>query len=1781
MAAAVQCGDFAAAEAAGAAAPANLALPRGCLSGLQPISEGAQASVYAAQLAPARLVATTEGSSSGLKAAEAQGSLAVAVKKPRIRETADLERFRREVALLAQLRHPHIVRLLGARLLPPDYLAVLALEHTNAAAELHSAGWRPRWPAVLSLGAQLAAAVAHIHAAGYVHRDIKPANLLLDEQRSTARLADLGLAAPAEELASGGVAHAKPTGGFHKQHMVGTLEYMAPEVLLGAPGSFASDVFALAVTLNELATGIAPYSDCTRDNPLAHTVLEMGYGRQELAAAVAAEGLRPTLHPGTPPALAALLQACWERQPEARPAAAAVAEQLAAVAAEAAAAEAAASPAGASPPAVPTPALAAGRLLPSPQRPLWHGGVAEAGDEEMVDAAEADCAGGSPSSSCAAGLGGGSPTAVASPASSSPSSSATGSLPCWLAGSPQQQQLGAAQQRTEKQPTPQQQRQELAVGQFLTPGRRDAMEDAVVVLHDVCAAAGAPGCTAVGVFDGHRGAAAADYLTAHMQRHLAQRLGSSDSAPAALAGALADADAAFRAEQDAAWAARLARMGAAAAGPCPAPGATATLLLLYPAGQGGEQMLAVANLGDSRAVLCREGQAVPLTRDHTADCPAERARVAAEGGACSVRAGSWRVGDAGLQVTRSIGDADLKAQGVSAEAETAELALQPGDAFVVVATDGLWDRVSNEEAVALVQDTVKHPGMCAQRLAVEALARGGGDNVAVVVMFLPGHGTTAERVYHAGQLKYHGTGAAKRSAGPGMSADELRDTAPAASRRATGRSRPLRVLAQREAHAHGFASNILTMQAPLLEQFGGSWEAEKARAEARELQLMLDEVNRSLAVEREAKKAAEKDRALVQIVLDAKQRLADAMREEAAAAAKALAAERAISAETQELQDKLSELNRSLMSEREARAAVESEKRLVLIELEAKQARLADMMTAAQRQAEEAVAIREEANGRYSELMEQLHAERDARAALEKQMDEAATQLAAANNRYQEALVLLHSERSKAATLERDASEAKSMLATANIRYAELTDRLDEEKKRAALLEREKEDAARERADANARVQALLAELQAERANSAGLEHQAEEARRLLDDAKSRYQMVQERLVAEGRTTEELERERGAAAAQLAEAKARINEVLDQLSAERSQTAALKAQAAEAAQQLAEANSRYRTALEQLQAERARADALQAERDAVVAELAEARSRYSWALAELEAERARSSMLEARADEAAAELAGVKERYREVLEKLEAELDHSASLEEQVQTAAAQLAEANARYNQLQAERDSHGGMVQRHIDDAAVELADANTRYQQLKQQLQDEQVQRALLQRQADEVSASARAERVEAQARYQELLAQLTAERDQREALQNELAAAQEELASSYLEVEHLQEELRSTNATVKSLFADVHSIKNKVFQERQERAAAAAAPPSVPSVLQSLDHATLTSLHAGEMELEQLLAAAHDELLAAAELEAAELAAAQDKLWHLQERYGVLEHQAAVAQAAVAERESQVADLQRQLQVAQAAASEAAGNDAKLKRQAQTVAELAAAKSKLVTTESRLAKLQDRHAALQKQYQEAQRTAAEWEAAGVRRQEQTEAELEETRERLAAAEALSAETAELRSKLRKAQEATSNEKQLRLALEQQRVALEQQRHAMEQQLAAADSARRQAEAALEAARKEAAAAAAAARAAQPDLPGLAPKPILPKALQAFAKFVGAEDPSAHSQHATASMDGSDSEAESDTEGGAEGASVGTPLGATAALRGAKSFSRRRKSKGKLRALGDEEQ
>jgi serine/threonine protein phosphatase PrpC len=55
---------------------------------------------------------------------------------------------------------------------------------------------------------------------------------------------------------------------------------------------------------------------------------------------------------------------------------------------------------------------------------------------------------------------------------------------------------------------------------------------------------------------------------------------------------------------------------------------------------------------------------------------------------------------------------------------------------LILASDGLWEVLSQEEAVGLVADTVKDPDMCAKRLATEAMTRGSRDNITALVAFL-------------------------------------------------------------------------------------------------------------------------------------------------------------------------------------------------------------------------------------------------------------------------------------------------------------------------------------------------------------------------------------------------------------------------------------------------------------------------------------------------------------------------------------------------------------------------------------------------------------------------------------------------------------------------------------------------------------------------------------------------------------------------------------------------------------------------------------------------------------------------------------------------------------------------------------------------------------------------------------------------------------------------------------------------------------------------------------
>mmetsp|Transcript_40591 Transcript_40591/g.93193 ORF Transcript_40591/g.93193 Transcript_40591/m.93193 type:complete len:157 (-) Transcript_40591:365-835(-) len=151
-------------------------------------------------------------------------------------------------------------------------------------------------------------------------------------------------------------------------------------------------------------------------------------------------------------------------------------------------------------------------------------------------------------------------------------------------------------------------------------------------------------------------------------------------------------------------------------------------------GGGGARRLLVANLGDSRAALVRrDGNGAALSDDHKPNRPDERARVQAAGGRV-LFAGCWRVqGD--LAVSRAFGDVHLKKFGVSAQPELKSYTIGAQDAWLLLASDGLWD-VVDEQMCGNACARARDPLDAARTLCDLASTRGSMDNITVLVVAL-------------------------------------------------------------------------------------------------------------------------------------------------------------------------------------------------------------------------------------------------------------------------------------------------------------------------------------------------------------------------------------------------------------------------------------------------------------------------------------------------------------------------------------------------------------------------------------------------------------------------------------------------------------------------------------------------------------------------------------------------------------------------------------------------------------------------------------------------------------------------------------------------------------------------------------------------------------------------------------------------------------------------------------------------------------------------------------
>eukprot|EP00331_Platyophrya_macrostoma_P000435 CAMPEP_0176405332 /NCGR_PEP_ID=MMETSP0127-20121128/277_1 /TAXON_ID=938130 /ORGANISM="Platyophrya macrostoma, Strain WH" /LENGTH=297 /DNA_ID=CAMNT_0017784375 /DNA_START=57 /DNA_END=950 /DNA_ORIENTATION=- len=230
----------------------------------------------------------------------------------------------------------------------------------------------------------------------------------------------------------------------------------------------------------------------------------------------------------------------------------------------------------------------------------------------------------------------------------------------------------------------------------------------------------------LGVFDGHNGYLVAKYCGAHISDTLVSTPAfHAKDYPTAFTEAFRQLDASIFESPE------LKHEG----------GCTAVTALVA------QRRIICANIGDSRAVLCRGGMAVPLSSDHKPTIPSEVARIEAAG--YSVQ--NNRVSGT-LALSRAVGDFEFKdqahlpwdQQAITACPDVTVTDIQDNDEFIVLACDGVWDVISNQDCCDFIRQALRdHQGdvglVCEQLLdrCIAPTAPGlGCDNMTVVIATL-------------------------------------------------------------------------------------------------------------------------------------------------------------------------------------------------------------------------------------------------------------------------------------------------------------------------------------------------------------------------------------------------------------------------------------------------------------------------------------------------------------------------------------------------------------------------------------------------------------------------------------------------------------------------------------------------------------------------------------------------------------------------------------------------------------------------------------------------------------------------------------------------------------------------------------------------------------------------------------------------------------------------------------------------------------------------------------
>ncbi|XP_031750017.1 mitogen-activated protein kinase kinase kinase 1 isoform X2 [Xenopus tropicalis] len=210
-----------------------------------------------------------------------------------------VEALREEIRMMSHLSHPNIIRMLGATCEKSNYNLFIEWMAGGSVALLLSKYGAFKELVIINYAEQLLRGLSYLHENQIIHRDIKGANLLIDSTGQRLRIADFGAAA---RLASKGTG----AGEFQGQ-LLGTIAFMAPEVLRGQQYGRSCDVWSLGCSIIEMACAKPPWNAEKHSNHLA------------LIFKIASATTAPTIPPHLSPGLRDVTLRCLELQPQDRP----------------------------------------------------------------------------------------------------------------------------------------------------------------------------------------------------------------------------------------------------------------------------------------------------------------------------------------------------------------------------------------------------------------------------------------------------------------------------------------------------------------------------------------------------------------------------------------------------------------------------------------------------------------------------------------------------------------------------------------------------------------------------------------------------------------------------------------------------------------------------------------------------------------------------------------------------------------------------------------------------------------------------------------------------------------------------------------------------------------------------------------------------------------------------------------------------------------------------------------------------------------------------------------------------------------------------------------------------------------------------------------------------------------------------------------------------------------------------------------------------------------------